>query len=85
MTDMTDVLHRAASNSNDALETLEAANAWSTTVRRLKDVHSIDDADKQLRDAIDAAREAGIAWGVIGDRLGMARGNAYQKYRKRPA
>lgn len=37
----------------------------------------------QLRAAIDAARSVGVGWNTIGDVLGIARGNAYQRYRRR--
>ncbi|MCV7424524.1 hypothetical protein H7K45_28675 [Mycobacterium yunnanensis] len=40
-------------------------------------------ADERLRAAVDAAREAGVLWGEIGDTLGMRRGNAYQRFRHR--
>ena len=38
-----------------------------------------------LRKAVDAARKVGVGWTKIGDVLGIASGNAYQRYRKRPA
>ena len=38
-----------------------------------------------LRKAVDAARKVGVGWTMIGDVLGIASGNAYQRYRKRPA
>ena len=71
----------AVPRSADAvLAVLDAAIAGTREV-------GADDAaaEEGLRDAVDAARSAGIPWGIIGDRLGMARGNAYQRYRKRPA
>jgi len=42
-------------------------------------------AEAQLRAAVCAARQAGIEWGKIGDVLGIARGNAYQRYRREAA
>lgn len=43
-------------------------------------------AQHRLQIAVDAARDAGVAWGgEIGDVLGLARGNAYQRYRHRAA
>jgi hypothetical protein len=39
---------------------------------------------EQLRSAVDAARGAGVGWTKIGDTLGIASGNAYQRYRRRP-
>jgi hypothetical protein len=71
--------------SDDVLHMLDAAVAWTAAVKRLKDVNSMGDADRRLREAIDAARAAGVGWGTIGQKLGIARGNAYQRYRKRPA
>ena len=38
----------------------------------------------ELGRAVDAARDAGIGWTMIGDTLGIASGLAYQRYRKRP-
>lgn len=40
---------------------------------------------EQLRSAVDAARDVGVGWTKIGDTLGIASGNAYQRYRKRAA
>ena len=40
-------------------------------------------AQEQLRSAVDAARQVGVGWTRIGDTLGIASGNAYQRYRMR--
>jgi hypothetical protein len=72
-------------SSDDVLLALDAAVALTKNVARVKDEISVEDADRRLREAIAAARDAGVAWGTIGNRLGIARGNAYQKYRKRPS
>jgi hypothetical protein len=59
-------------------------------LRRLADAalavkHSdTPDSQEHLRSAVDAARDMGIGWTKIGDTLGIASGNAYQRYRKRP-
>jgi len=37
----------------------------------------------EVQAAAEAARDAGCGWTQIGDVLGIARGNAYQRYRKR--
>jgi transcriptional/translational regulatory protein YebC/TACO1 len=37
-----------------------------------------------LQAAVDDARDAGVSWQVIGDVLGIARGNAYRRHRRRP-
>ncbi len=44
------------------------------------DVSAIQD---QMRSAVDAARRAGVGWAAIGSALDVARGNAYQRFRKR--
>jgi hypothetical protein len=41
-------------------------------------------AQSAVRKAVEAACDAGCGWGQIGDVLGIARGNAYQKYRRKP-
>lgn len=41
------------------------------------------DSRAALADAVDAARQGGVGWTKIGDTLGIASGNAYQRYRKR--
>ncbi|BBZ30717.1 hypothetical protein MMAD_50120 [Mycolicibacterium madagascariense] len=66
-------------SADDVLAVLDAA------IVRAREGGADDVSGDGLRDAVAAAREAGIPWGIIGDHLGMARGNAYQKYRKRPA
>jgi hypothetical protein len=40
-------------------------------------------AERELCEAVKAARELNIAWGRIANVLGIARGNAYQRYRPR--
>ena len=60
-----------------------------TALSRLADAASeVKKADntasrRQLRSAVDAARDVGVGWTKIGDTLGIASGNAYQRYRKR--
>ena len=44
-------------------------------------VSDIEVARDRVQDAVDAARSVGIGWERIGETLGMARGNAYQRYR----
>jgi hypothetical protein len=41
-------------------------------------------ADRTLTAAVERARDAGVAWGKIADALDTQRGNAYQRYRRRP-
>jgi hypothetical protein len=42
------------------------------------------EAKDRIRRAVGIAREAGVGWARIGETLGIARGNAYQRYRPRP-
>jgi hypothetical protein len=42
------------------------------------------DAQRRLWQTVDDARSDGVSWQTIGDALGMRRGAAYQKYRRRP-
>jgi hypothetical protein len=44
-----------------------------------------DPVGAALREAIALAHDAGVSWGAIGDVLGMRRGAAYQRYRRRPS
>jgi hypothetical protein len=59
-------------------------------VRRLTEAHRrVAESDTsvtrdELGKAVDAARDAGIGWTMIGDTLGIASGLAYHRYRKRP-
>jgi hypothetical protein len=68
---------RSMAEQDAAVETLAAAAALAQQLR-------IPQYDDLLRAAVDAARDAGVGWMRIGDTLGIARGNAYQRYRKRP-
>ena len=42
--------------------------------------HAVEDAEKELRAAVAAAREAGDSWAVIGAALDTSRQNAYQRF-----
>lgn len=43
---------------------------------------ALDAADRELRDAVKAAREAGDSWAVIGAALDTTRQAAYQRFGK---
>ena len=78
---------------NTHSRTTKSHNGWTaehdTAVRRLADAareaeqSETPNSQEQLRSAVDAARDVGIGWTKIGDTLGIASGNAYQRYRKR--
>ncbi|MCW2515441.1 MAG: hypothetical protein JWR11_4483 [Mycobacterium sp.] len=40
-------------------------------------------AEHHLQSAIDVASDSGVSWQTIGDALGLRRGNAYQRFRRR--
>lgn len=44
---------------------------------------SLERIQRELQSAVDAARALGAGWGQIGAALGIARGNAYQRFRKK--
>jgi hypothetical protein len=60
------------------------ATSAEELLRAVSEAHS-SQTEAQLRAAVCAARQAGIEWGKIGDVLGIARGNAYQRYRREAA
>ena len=67
----------------DPMHSVGLALARVQSMTRLGDGALIAGAEEDLRLSIDAAVAAGLSWGTIGECLGMARGNAYQKYRRR--
>ncbi|MET0474598.1 MAG: hypothetical protein ABW001_08160 [Mycobacterium sp.] len=62
---------------DDALQRLAQAHD------RVKESDTSVSRDELSR-AVDAARAVGIGWTMIGNALGIASGNAYHRYRKRP-
>lgn len=59
-----------------ALERLASAARQATHTRT-------PESREQVQLAVDAARDVGVGWTRIGDTLGIAGGNAYQKYRRK--
>jgi hypothetical protein len=68
-----------------ALREVSAAGASLQAAKRTHSVGSVARAERQLHAAVDVARDLDIEWGRIGSALGIARGCAYQRYRKRAA
>jgi hypothetical protein len=68
-----------------ALREVSAAGASLQAAKRTHSVSSVARAERQLHAAVDVARDLDIEWGRIGSALGIARGCAYQRYRKRAA
>jgi len=48
------------------------------------DPEAISAGKVELSRAVLAAHDLGIGWQTIGEALGVARGTAYQRYRRRP-
>lgn len=44
---------------------------------------SVEHAELSMQAAVDRARAHDVPWGRIADALGIARGNAYRRYRPR--
>jgi hypothetical protein len=68
-----------------ALREVSAAGASVQAAKRTHSVISVARAERQLHAAVDVARDLDVEWGRIGSALGIARGCAYQRYRKRAA
>ena len=68
--------HGCAAKQAAAVELLAAA-------RQRFEAEDTADSRRDLQRAVDAARDVGVGWTRIGDTLGIASGNAYQRYRKR--
>jgi hypothetical protein len=68
-----------------ALREVSAAGASLQAAKRTHSVGSVARAELQLHAAVDVARDLDVEWGRIGSALGIARGCAYQRYRKRVA
>ncbi|KAA0102198.1 hypothetical protein CIW49_02425 [Mycolicibacterium sp. P1-18] len=80
-----DVVTQVAQKKAALLSTVRTAHerlAAATATGRPSDIQG---AQHRLQVAVDAARDADAAWGEIGDALGVARGNAYQRHRHRAA
>ena len=67
-----------------ALAEIAAADASVRAAKLTSSQASVSRAELQLRSAVDRAREHGVQWGPIGSALGIARGCAYQRYRRHP-
>jgi hypothetical protein len=84
---MTDIAAHAGSvpgaHPTTALQDIAEAMDRVTATKRTHSTELIEEAERELQGAVDAARDRHVQWGEIGAVLGIARGNAYQRYRKR--
>jgi hypothetical protein len=68
----------------ELLQAIETAFERLQAMRREGKIGPGAVSDRQLTAAVEAARDAGVEWGRIADALDIRRGNAYQRYRRRP-
>ncbi|MDP9165333.1 MAG: hypothetical protein M3O32_04625 [Actinomycetota bacterium] len=74
-----------ATDSSSAMLSVVAAERTLTAAKRTRSAPAIEDAQRDLQAAVDAARSLAVGWGEIGAALGIARGNAYQRFRTKPS
>jgi hypothetical protein len=81
MTNKTKTTHDDA-----GLEQVDPATHRAKDARHFRRIvaaqQGIDDAEGELRAAVEAAREAGETWVVIGAALGTSKQNAFQRFGK---
>lgn len=66
-----------------AIDDVATAGRELSAAKQSGSISALNLARRELQDAVDAARELGAGWGQIGAALGIARGNAYQRFRKK--
>lgn len=71
--------------AGNALAAIRAAGEGLTEAKRSRSLPLIACAQVELQAAVDVARDLDVEWGRIGLALGIARGNAYQKFRRKAA
>lgn len=71
-------------DADHGLDTLEPAVTPARDAQHFRRIlaarKSLDDAERELRDAVAAARAAGDSWAVIGAALDTTRQAAYQRF-----
>jgi hypothetical protein len=82
---MTDIATHSSPGAATAMAVQDVVEAghWVIAVKRTNSAARIAQAERALQAAVDNARDQQVPWGEIGSALGIARGNAYQRYRKR--
>lgn len=66
-----------------AIRAVVAADHELAAAKREGLVDAIGHAQHDMQGAVDSARDLGVEWGRIGAAIGMARGNAYQRFRRK--
>jgi hypothetical protein len=54
-----------------------------TSAKRDQAEYAIVTARRELREVVQAANDSGVSWQSIGEILGLRRGAAYQRFRRR--
>ena len=67
-----------------AMHEVELANDGLVAAKRTRSCALIARAKSEVQRAVNSARDLDVEWGQIGSALGIARGNAYQQYRRKP-
>ena len=74
----------SATAPRQTLADIRSAAARVEEARSIGANGDTETALQELQTAVDDARDLDVTWGAIGEVLGMTRGNAYQRYRRRP-
>lgn len=77
--------HEAPLTRSDvvALRAIAEAAAEVDSARRSPSQSTVSLAEGNLRVIVQSANDQGLSWQSIGDTLGIRRGSAYQRYRRR--
>lgn len=67
-----------------ALDAIAVAANELNAAKRTRSAATIAGAQRELQNTVDAARDLDVEWGRIASVLGIARGNAYQRFRRKP-
>ena len=70
---------------SSAMLAVVAAERTLTAAKRTRSVPDVESAQRDLQAAVNTARGLDVGWGEIGAALGIARGNAYQRFRSKPS
>ena len=83
MTAMKVVASRIPQNDAAEIQRIIAAADAANSAKQCRTVDRLSVAEQELRCVVQAAHDRGISWQTIGDALGLRRGAAYERYRRR--
>jgi hypothetical protein len=84
MTALTSRSRQTQIHDEAAVRSISLAAKACSQAKGRQDVGSTAAAERRLLTVVQAAIDGGMSWQSVGDILGLARGNAYQRYRRRP-